>query len=99
MSTPTANWISLPADSRTIVFTATRGLEMATAPSAIGLPKSRATFRNGGFEPDPCKPREHRLVAMTTRERAGRMEPWGFEPQILPCHGSVIPFHYGPANE
>jgi hypothetical protein len=24
------------------------------------------------------------------------MEPWGFEPQILPCHGSVIPFHYGP---
>ena|ERR1700733_569148 len=26
-----------------------------------------------------------------------RMEPWGFEPQILPCHGSVIPFHYGPA--
>ena len=26
------------------------------------------------------------------------MEPWGFEPQILPCHGSVIPFHYGPAR-
>ena len=27
------------------------------------------------------------------------MEPWGFEPQILPCHGSVIPFHYGPARK
>src|SRR5690349_17628971 len=25
-----------------------------------------------------------------------RMEPWGFEPQIQPCHGRVIPFHYGP---
>src|SRR5439155_15589018 len=25
-----------------------------------------------------------------------RMEPWGFEPQIPPCHGGVIPFHYGP---
>src|SRR5581483_4109230 len=25
------------------------------------------------------------------------MEPWGFEPQIPPCHGGVIPFHYGPA--
>src|SRR5687768_16325351 len=24
------------------------------------------------------------------------MEPWGFEPQIQPCHGRVIPFHYGP---
>jgi hypothetical protein len=24
------------------------------------------------------------------------MEPWGFEPQIPPCHGGVIPFHYGP---
>src|SRR5665213_3379871 len=31
------------------------------------------------------------------RTRPSRMEPWGFEPQILPCHGSVIPFHYGPA--
>src|SRR4051794_28695038 len=26
----------------------------------------------------------------------GKMEPWGFEPQIQPCHGRVIPFHYGP---
>src|SRR5690349_5702922 len=26
------------------------------------------------------------------------LEPWGFEPQILPCHGSVIPFHYGPGD-
>src|SRR5256885_1034739 len=24
------------------------------------------------------------------------VEPWGFEPQIQPCHGRVIPFHYGP---
>ena len=24
------------------------------------------------------------------------MEPWGFEPQIQPCHGRVIPFHYSP---
>jgi hypothetical protein len=29
---------------------------------------------------------------------ASRMEPWGFEPQISPCHGDVIPFHYGPEN-
>ena len=27
---------------------------------------------------------------------AAKMEPWGFEPQIQPCHGRVIPFHYGP---
>src|SRR2546423_10383748 len=26
------------------------------------------------------------------------VEPWGFEPQISPCHGDVIPFHYGPAD-
>src|SRR5687767_4734603 len=26
------------------------------------------------------------------------MEPWGFEPQIQPCHGRVIPFHYGPGR-
>src|SRR5262245_20918596 len=26
------------------------------------------------------------------------MEPWGFEPQIPPCHGGVIPFHYGPVR-
>ena len=26
------------------------------------------------------------------------MEPWGFEPQIPPCHGGVIPFHYGPRD-
>ena len=26
------------------------------------------------------------------------MEPWGFEPQIQPCHGRVIPFHYGPGD-
>src|SRR6266576_5127653 len=26
------------------------------------------------------------------------MEPWGFEPQIPPCHGGVIPFHYGPQD-
>src|SRR3954447_11224076 len=25
-----------------------------------------------------------------------RMEPRGFEPRIQPCHGRVIPFHYGP---
>ena len=31
------------------------------------------------------------------RTRPSRMEPWGFEPQIQPCHGRVIPFHYGPA--
>src|SRR5215211_2932310 len=30
------------------------------------------------------------------RTRPSRMEPWGFEPQIQPCHGRVIPFHYGP---
>src|SRR3954463_262197 len=28
-----------------------------------------------------------------------RLEPWGFEPQIPPCHGGVIPFHYGPRTE
>src|SRR5437773_331858 len=27
------------------------------------------------------------------------MEPWGFEPQISPCHGDVIPFHYGPETK
>src|SRR5204862_3662300 len=27
---------------------------------------------------------------------ASLVEPWGFEPQIQPCHGRVIPFHYGP---
>ncbi len=32
--------------------------------------------------------------------RAGfaEVEPWGFEPQIQPCHGRVIPFHYGPGT-
>src|SRR5579862_2916919 len=29
-------------------------------------------------------------------ELPNAMEPWGFEPQIQPCHGRVIPFHYGP---
>ena len=24
------------------------------------------------------------------------VEPRGFEPRIPPCHGGVIPFHYGP---
>jgi hypothetical protein len=32
----------------------------------------------------------------SSRQAASRMEPWGFEPQIQPCHGRVIPFHYGP---
>ena len=25
-----------------------------------------------------------------------RVELWGFEPQIQPCHGRVMPFHYSP---
>lgn len=26
------------------------------------------------------------------------MESWGLEPQIPPCHGGVIPFHYDPGS-
>src|ERR1051325_11137646 len=47
-----------------------------------------------GIEPCPClrtkKPPD------SSPEGPWAMEPWGFEPQIPPCHGGVIPFHYGP---
>jgi hypothetical protein len=36
------------------------------------------------------------LLAKPLYSPGNRMEPWGFEPQIPPCHGGVIPFHYGP---
>src|SRR5438270_193574 len=38
------------------------------------------------------------LLAIRRGAIKNPLEPWGFEPQILPCHGSVIPFHYGPGN-
>src|SRR5688572_5147026 len=46
-------------------------------------------------------PRRWEEVALTQASdsllfSASLMEPWGFEPQIQPCHGRVIPFHYGP---
>src|SRR4051812_16773974 len=36
------------------------------------------------------------LPARLGFKKGNSMEPWGFEPQIPPCHGGVIPFHYGP---
>src|SRR6476646_266011 len=36
------------------------------------------------------------LSALPSIFAQAKMEPWGFEPQIPPCHGGVIPFHYGP---
>src|SRR5271156_1091003 len=31
-----------------------------------------------------------------TQLQANSLEPRGFEPRIQPCHGRVMPFHYGP---
>ena len=50
------------------------------------LPRPRVFFCST-FHPLLCPP----LILPSAK-----LEPWGFEPQIPPCHGGVIPFHYGP---